>query len=90
MRVFIAVICLMLLYGCATTEKQHSKRFLKYAKVYSHNVLKTVKMPDDFNRDSDECYQRADSGTSAVEGESHGAWLMKFYNECMEERGWRE
>jgi hypothetical protein len=82
----------MLLYGCATTESQHSKRFLKYGKVYSHNVLKKVKMPDDLNRDIDECYEQADSTTvsSAALAESHAAWVIKFYEECMEDRGWRE
>ena len=80
-KFLLIFIILFFLSGCASGP---------YYKVYTHNILKEVVLPDDLNYDYEQCGKY---GATIAFNKSSMLVDRKLLNEiaekCMEEKGWR-
>ena len=62
-------------------------------KIYTKNTLKTVQMPDDYNKDHKECVDYTNAlifSKGPFSTNYKGKKPVQIYEECMVNKGWRE
>jgi len=82
MKRFLIFIALFFLSACASGP---------YYKVYTHNILKKVVMPDDLNYDNEQCgkYALTIAFSKGSIFADRGKIVKEVGEKCMEEKGWR-
>ena len=81
-RFFIIFIFLFFFIGCIS--KPHYK-------VYTHNILKEVVIPNDYNFDTDQCgkYSLNIAFSKGSIFTNRSKIIKELWEKCMEKKGWR-